>query len=178
MATDIIDSMSKDRKARLEALYVKAFPLVARYVARMGGTREEAKDLFHDALLIFMEKEFGTGITLRYSEASYILGIARHLRIKHNNTSDSAVDEILTTPEEYHYTEVASGRLTDLLASGGRKCIELLSAFYYEKLDMESLAKRFGFAGARSATVQKFKCLEKVKDTVKTKSLQYEDFME
>jgi hypothetical protein len=56
--------------------------------------------------------------------------------------------------------------------------MELLSAFYYEKEDLQKLAQRFGFSGTRSATVQKFKCLEKVRETVKQKSLQYEDFME
>jgi hypothetical protein len=56
--------------------------------------------------------------------------------------------------------------------------MQLLSAFYYEKLDMETLAEQFGFSGPRSATVQKFKCLEKVKETVKEKSLRYEDIIE
>ncbi|AWH86400.1 RNA polymerase subunit sigma-70 [Flavobacterium album] len=169
---------SDSRKARLEALYIKAFPLVARYVAKMGGTRDEAKDIFHDALLLYMEKEYSTGINLQYSEASYILGIARHLWAKRGTASAHTIEELAITHDDQHYTEVASLRLSGLLAKGGRKCLELLSAFYYEKLDMESLAQRFGFAGARSATVQKFKCLEKVKDVVKAKSLQYEDFME
>ncbi|MOA63021.1 hypothetical protein D3C78_1886090 [compost metagenome] len=56
--------------------------------------------------------------------------------------------------------------------------MELLSAFYYERMDMKELGERFGFSGARSATAQKFKCLEKVKETVKQKSLRYEDILE
>lgn len=76
------------------------------------------------------------------------------------------------------YREVSSSRLMRLLQTAGRKCMELLSAFYYEKLPMEQLADRYGFSGPRSATVQKFKCLEKVKDTVKEKSLSYEDILE
>jgi hypothetical protein len=43
---------------------------------------------------------------------------------------------------------------------------------------MIDIAGRFGFSGERSATVQKFKCLEKVRDTIKSKSLSYEDFVE
>jgi len=68
-------------------------------------------------------------------------------------------------------------RILRLLQAAGRKCMEVLTAFYYEKLDMQELAHRFGFSGTRSATVQKFKCLQKVKQVVKEKSLQYEDFV-
>ncbi|WP_246230140.1 RNA polymerase sigma factor [Mucilaginibacter humi] len=30
-------------------LYKKAFPIVAKYVSRMGGSFDEAKDVFQDA---------------------------------------------------------------------------------------------------------------------------------
>jgi hypothetical protein len=56
--------------------------------------------------------------------------------------------------------------------------MELLQAFYYDKLPMNTIAGLFGFGGERSATVQKYKCLEKVRDIVKDKSLTYEDFLE
>jgi hypothetical protein len=43
---------------------------------------------------------------------------------------------------------------------------------------MKELADLFGYAGERSATVQKYKCIEKVRETVKEQSLAYEDFIE
>jgi hypothetical protein len=76
------------------------------------------------------------------------------------------------------YEEISSLKLMRLLQHAGQKCMQLLSAFYYEKLDMETLAERFGFSGPRSATAQKFKCLKKIKETVKEKSLKYEDIIE
>jgi predicted DNA-binding protein YlxM (UPF0122 family) len=56
--------------------------------------------------------------------------------------------------------------------------MELLRAFYYDKLSMRKIAGQFDFNSERSATVQKYKCLEKVRDIVKEKSLTYEDFLE
>jgi hypothetical protein len=41
---------------------------------------------------------------------------------------------------------------------------------------MKQIAQRFGLSGERSAAVQKHKCLEKVRNTVKEKALTYEDF--
>ncbi len=55
--------MDNDRLSTVElretffmALYKKAFLPVSRYVARMGGSFEEAQDIFQDALVIYYEK--------------------------------------------------------------------------------------------------------------------------
>ncbi|MBB6502604.1 RNA polymerase sigma factor [Pedobacter cryoconitis] len=170
-----------DREALLMSLYQDAFPLVASHVKKMGGSFDEAKDIFQDALIIYYEKVQHTGKTLQCTEKAYLFGIAKFLWNKRykvtskqfsldlNNDLD-AVDSV--------YEEISLSRLIHLLQTAGQKCMQLLSAFYYERLNMESLAERFGFSGPRSATVQKFKCLEKIKETVKEKSLNYEDIME
>jgi hypothetical protein len=64
------------------------------------------------------------------------------------------------------------------LETAGQKCMELLKAFYYDNLPVISIAGLFGYSGERSATVQKYKCMEKVRETIKEKHLQYEDFVE
>ena len=185
IATSIQEKQS-NREALFIKLYQEAFPLVARHVSKMGGSFDEAKDIFQDALVVYYEKVQASGIKLKYSDKAYLFGIAKYLWIKrykensdnisldlHHATSDEDID--LADAE---YEEVSSTKLMHLLEQAGQKCMQLLSAFYYEKLDMQTLASRFGFSGARSATAQKFKCLEKVKETVKEKSLNYEDIVE
>jgi hypothetical protein len=44
-------------------------------------------------------------------------------------------------------------------------------------LPLNEIADAYGYSGVRSATVQKFKCLEKVRETIKQKALTYDDFM-
>ncbi|KIO78901.1 RNA polymerase subunit sigma-70 [Pedobacter lusitanus] len=174
------------QEALLMSLYQDAFPLVANHISKMGGSFDEAKDVFQDALIIYYEKVRHTGITLRYSEKAYLFGIAKYLWNKRYNLTsrEISLDQLCNRSDEdlglvdSVYEEVSSSRLLHLLQTAGQKCMELLSAFYYEKLNMETLADRFGFSGPRSATVQKFKCLEKIKETVKEKSLKYEDIME
>ncbi|RBQ06659.1 RNA polymerase sigma factor [Pedobacter miscanthi] len=184
-ATPIPEKMSS-REALFMKLYQQAFPLVAQHVAKMGGSFDEAKDIFQDALVLYYEKVQVSGLALKYSEKSYLLGIAKHLWIKryHENSRHSSLDledhvfKAVIDVADIEYREVAPFKLMRLLEQTGQKCMQLLSAFYYEKLDMDALAGRFGFSGARSATAQKFKCLQKVKETVKEKSLKYEDIVE
>jgi DNA-directed RNA polymerase specialized sigma24 family protein len=162
-------------------LYKKAFPLVAKYVAGKGGSFDEAKDIFQDALVIWYEKTQTGNMVLHHSEKAYIMGIVRHLWSKRykDNLQQVPLDETFTGIATTGLPQnTATEKLLTLLQTSGRKCMELLRAFYYDQLPMDKLASRFGFSGVRSATVQKYKCLEKVRDTIKEKSLTYEDFLE
>jgi RNA polymerase sigma factor (sigma-70 family) len=183
----IVDEKQQlDREAIFMSLYLEVFPAVARHISKMGGRFEEAKDVFQDALVIYYEKTRLAETEMKQGSKAYLFGIARHLwnkRYKENSKQvsldqlDDGVDENPALADS-PYEEVSAVRLLRLLTKAGEKCMQLLSAFYYENLDMETLARRFGFSGARSATAQKFKCLEKVKKTVKQSAVQYEDIIE
>jgi DNA-directed RNA polymerase specialized sigma24 family protein len=175
------EDVAAERKVLFMQLYQQAFPLVARYVHTMGGSFDEAKDVFQDALVIYYEKLATTGVDLQHSEKSYILGIARHCwakKYKLNNQYTALPDSLAGIAMEEPSGNSSAEKLLELLHSSGQKCMALLRAFYYDKLPMQKIASLFGFSGERSATVQKYKCLEKVKDIVKDKSLTYEDFLE
>jgi len=186
MAATFIEEKQSSREALFMKLYQEAFPLVARHVSKMGGSFDEAKDIFQDALVVYYEKVQVSGLTLKHREKAYLFGIAKYLWIKRykENSNNISLDSLGlvfnegTDLADAVYEEVSSPKLMRLLQQAGQKCMQLLSAFYYEKLDMETLAERFGFSGPRSATAQKFKCLEKVKETVIEKSLKYEDIVE
>lgn len=169
------------REKALLVLYTKAFPLAANYISRMGGSLEEAKDIFHDALVIYYEKRCTVISDITYSEKAYLLGITKNLwhhRFKEKR-KNVAIDHLLEDVIRDFYTkDPTASRIGQLLERAGDKCMRLLSAFYYDQLSMEKIAKRFNFSNERSATVQKHKCLEKVKTVVKQKSLSYEDFLE
>jgi hypothetical protein len=45
--------------------------------------------------------------------------------------------------------------------------MEMLKAFYYDNISLQQIAIRFGCNGTRSATVQKYKCIEKIRTVVK-----------
>ncbi|SEN65084.1 RNA polymerase sigma factor, sigma-70 family [bacterium A37T11] len=175
----------EERELKLLELYKKAFPMVASYIGKMGGDEQEAKDIFQDALVIFYEKVLTVNTELHYSEKSYLFGISKNLwnhrfREQNRKVPFDALEEFAeeNMADSPAYEEASSAKLLNLLETAGQKCLSILSAFYYEKLSMEKLASRFGFRSTHSATVQKYKCLEKVKETVKENALHYEDFIE
>lgn len=162
-------------------LYKSAFPVVARYVSKHGGTFDEAKDVFQDAAMIYYEKSAAMHQP-PHNDRAYLMGIAKHLWFKNRRDNSRYVpidinDSIANIPCGAPQQPLAA-KLLDYLETSGQKCMELLKNFYYDKLPMTDIAAAYGFSGIRSATVQKFKCLEKVRNTIKSKALSYEDFID
>ncbi|NCD71164.1 RNA polymerase sigma factor [Mucilaginibacter agri] len=161
------------------ALYQKAFPAVARYVSKMGGSFDEAKDIFQDALVIYYEKAVAETIAIKTNERAYLLGIAKFLWLQKFRTDKVQVPlNDFDTEMLNESASFSTNKLMHYLATAGQKCMEVLKAFYYDNLPVKQLAETFGYTSTHSATVQKYKCLEKVRDTVKQKSLSYEDFLD
>jgi len=167
--------------AMFETLYERAFPAVARFVSARKGTLDDAFDIFHDALVIFYEKT-ESGFAATTTAEAYVLGIAKHLWLhryarERQSVSLDDAEKAIALPDDY-FPKVNDVRLLRILESAGKRCLELLHAFYYQRQTMDEIAGTFGFNSGRSATAQKFKCMEKVRHTIHEKSLQYEDFLE
>lgn len=162
--------MSTPTADAITSLYRDSFPDFARMIRRMGGSPEEAKDAFHDALLIYMERAKAGKLNIHSSPKAYLLGTARicwlHARGK-VPVSELPEGFEAAEPEETNEAEREQHLLESLVRSG-KKCMALLKAFYYDHCSMQDVADRFGFNGRRSATVQKYKCLEKVREALKT----------
>jgi DNA-directed RNA polymerase specialized sigma24 family protein len=164
-------STPADREQRFIQLYKIAFPGVAKYISKKGGSFDEAKDVFQDAVVILFEKTVHQAISLRVNEQAYLMGIAKNLwnqRFKTaiNHTSlDAGMNNFEFISEEQSLPSL--GKLMNYLETAGQKCMEILRAFYYDNLPVNKIAELFGYAGTHSATVQKYKCMEKVRETIK-----------
>jgi DNA-directed RNA polymerase specialized sigma24 family protein len=175
---NVIMHFIHNREEFFTRLYKKAFPVVAKYISRRGGSFYAAKDVFHDALVIYYEKTVQQVLNKDIDETAYVVGIAKHLWLRKFSNDKHVVSldgvEISIDDEE----ELSAPRIMRFLTKAGSKCMELLKSFYYDEAPLNEIAETFGFSGVRSATVQKYKCLEKVRETIKQKALQYEDFVE
>ena len=174
------ESNSIERKKRFLQFYQDVFPKLAAFISKRGGSFEDAKDIFQDALIIHYERA-DTSKELSTSNA-YLFGIARHLWYKkygegHDRVT-TTLDHIPDGIQENKLTYVSLPKMTSLLQKAGQKCMRLLQAVYYDKMSMREVSHAFGYTSERSATVQKFKCMEKIRAFVKRKNMSYENFIE
>lgn len=170
------------REKVFEALYERAFPLFARFAGKLQAPFSDAQDIFHDALLIYYQKITQDDLVPATSPEAYVLGIAKHLWIKKfkgdkNKISLDSVEAAYQLPAD-HVPSVNDLRVLRFLEASGKKCLELLRNFYYEKKSLRQLAVTLGYSNERSVAVGKFKCLAKMRAAIKSKSIRYEDFVD
>lgn len=154
----------------ITALYRDAFPHAARIIRQLGGDQETARDLFHDAMIIYLEKSRNGTLQIETSPRAYLLGITKILWLKQHRDRYVALNMMehnLTVPADF-YVPAKEVPLLERLKSAGAKCMQLLQAFYYDRLSMQDIAEQFSYSSAHSATVQKFKCIEKIREQVKS----------
>lgn len=153
--------------------YKEAFPVACAFIRKNGGNLEDAKEYFHEAFVIYLEKKDQDVIV---NPVTYLTGITKHLWFRHCRKERNQ----LSGPEWQNQEEAQpdGNKILELLRQQGKKCLDLLTAFYYDEMEMKEISRRFSFSNERSATVQKFKCLEKMRNLVKSKSIKKEYFYE
>jgi DNA-directed RNA polymerase specialized sigma24 family protein len=174
---DISDAKAS-REGFFRELYENAFYPVASFVRKNGGSFEQAKDIFHEALIILYERKFHEGKSVDSPQA-YVFGIAKHLWNRQVNLAKSTVDiEGADLPVAASDDVVNEVKLLSWIERTSRKCLDILQAFYYEKKNTRQIMTDLGYSSPHSTTVQKYKCLESLRNEVKQKSMMYEDFTE
>lgn len=168
--TDLINLFRENREAAFRQIYEIAFPKVAALIGRGGGSLETAKDIFHEGLIILYEKCREDDLEIQGSVISYLVGICRNqwLTLLRGQDRELPAGDLSDWELAEEAEEQPSGfSLLHLLERAGKKCLDMLQAVYYFKYSMQEVAEEFGFRSQRSATVQKYKCLEKVRNEVK-----------
>lgn len=162
----------------LDDIYETAYYRVARQVKKYGGDAEDAKDVLHDALIILMKQRARQ--TPIESELHYLIGIAKHLihaKIRKRANERQSV-ELPEIAEEQTTGFASQTRITKLVMTAGKRCLDLLTAAFIEKKPLAVIVNEYGFSSEHSASVRKYKCLEKIRERVKTNGMSYEDFFE
>jgi RNA polymerase sigma factor (sigma-70 family) len=176
-----VETRSSEGRERLfEELYEKTFPAFARFASTMNASFEDARDVFHDALVVYYEKTMDDTFSVRTTPEAYVLGIARHLwlrKFRANRREISLQDagESFVVPSDF-YPDKKELRLLNFLERAGKRCLDLLRKFYFEQSSLKDVATSLGYGTEHSAAVQKFKCIGKLRDAVKAKAIEYEDF--
>ncbi len=146
---------------------------------KKGGSKEDAKDIFQEALIIFYRKAQDAKFNLTSSIGTYLYSVCRflwkdELKKRNKNQTVDLGDVSSDMQNELRETlqkETRSKLAEQALSSIGERCLELLQRFYYKSLSMREIASEMGFSSENVAKNQKYKCLERAR--TKLKELQF-----
>ena len=161
----------------LDSLY-NFFPAVRKMILRNGGTRQDAEDLFQEALIVFCRRIKDPDFLLTSKPSTYLFSVCRFLwkdelkKRRHieggepeafaglADTGKSAFDETMEKEKGARLAEKALEQL-------GERCRELLVLFYDRRLRLKEIARMMGYTSENTAKNQKYKCLEGAKNKLK-----------
>lgn len=164
----IIQFLQQDKQEKAFRRLYKYYPKVEKHILMNSGSKEEALDIFQDALVVLYKKVQ----TLEANSAIKIDGFlintckllwSNELRKKKVRRGDDSGLDNLEFEDEIHEQiekEAKFQIIENVLKDLGKKCREILEMFYFKSLSMDSIAKKIGYKTVKSAKVQKYKCME------------------
>lgn len=173
MATDWRHALLNNREKTLANIYAKTYPMVLHYVKQHNGTAADAQDLLQETMILFYEKVVQDKLTLSASVPTYLMSICknqwRQVLAKNQRKGKNLLPAMNQQWEE-PATEPDNPTLNLLhyVAQLGKKCQDILVAFYYLGQPMPQIAEQHQYRNLHTATVQKFKCLERLRKSLAT----------
>lgn len=171
---DILTLLKKENYTKASEKLYAYFPVVRKQILANSGSRQDAEDIYQEALIVFFRKVQNPEFILTSSINTYLYSICRYLwsdvlkkrKIKtkvHTDTNEIAGNDTIWEEQEekIKLAEQAVNRL-------GQRCKQLLQLFYYGKVDLKTIAQKMGFANEKVAKNQKYRCLENARTYLQT----------
>lgn len=150
------------------------FPVVTKMVLKNNGSKQDAEDIYQEALIILFRKVQDKNFVLTSSLNTYLYSVCRYLwndtlRKQNKKIEFEKVESVIPETEiEQDGRQESEYRIAEkAFQSIGEKCKELLVLFYHKNLGFKQIAKQLEFASENVAKNQKYRCLEKAKDNLK-----------
>jgi RNA polymerase sigma factor (sigma-70 family) len=169
---DIIEQLRLNKySVALKGLY-NVFPLVKKHIKANSGTGSDAEDILQDALVILCKKVQAENFLLTAPLKNYLFAIAKNcwlqeLRQRKKLPVGESPGEIIQTETGEEPGFILAKAAFDLL---GEKCRQLLILFYFKKESFKKIATQLSFSDEKTAKNQKYRCLQKAKETYVTLS--------
>ena len=168
--------INEDRKV-LEAIYQNFSGRISNYIMRKGGSSEDAKDVFQDALLIIIDKVQHVDFQLTSSFYTYIFSINKYLWF---NKSKAKSRKSVLLPDDNTLRgdnnierELLNKEIDTIFQENFKKlgdfCQQLLT-MSFEKKDTTMIAKLLKLTNAHAVRTRKYRCQEALKKIMRADS--------
>lgn len=167
--------------AAFEAVYQRYYRIVAKQVSDAGLAGADAEDLFQEVLVVLVQKVRDPEFRLNAKMSTYLFAVARNLLLKKTSKKvelsagddtlvrlggEQAPDDLSDLKNREEQLNIVIGYL-ELLEED---CNRLLNMTFYEKRSHADIAGVMGYSEA-FVKVKKFRCLEHLRNRVKTHPL-------
>jgi len=164
----------KELVALLRLKNPKAFKQVQQYyrmcrnLARKSNISEEdSKDLFQDSVIVLYENLQKPDFKLSSKVSTYLYSVFQNKMYafaRKAKPTDPIQDEKIMHYDSEPESRWSEEKILQALGELGNNCSELISAYYYHRERLKTLAKELGYSSENTAKQAKYKCMQKLKN--------------
>lgn len=173
----IIQGIKSRENLVLAFLYSEFKEEVINYVIKNKGNKEEAEDIFHDAIVKLYRVIHQTDFVLKKTFDDYFKSICINtwisaVKTKNKQNSTDIIPEEIDDTEMVFFYEYRNEQLRKLTWKQYQKlnesCKKMLGLYYFKRKQMVEIAYLMDYKNAQIAINKKYKCLEYLKELIKT----------
>jgi RNA polymerase sigma factor (sigma-70 family) len=144
------------------------YPKIEALIISKGGQKQDASDVFQEALIILNRNLEKSDFKLTSSFYTYLYSVSRFVWKDIQNKFSKEELHQLNNQEIEHFHSVLEEKKYQLAERAflelGERCQQLLRLFYQKVMSFKEIANIMQFASEKVAKNQKYKCLAKAKD--------------
>lgn len=170
---EIVRQFQDGSSSVFNTIYKTHYPSVERFILNNNGTRDDARDIFQDTMLVLTEKLRADSFELTASLKTYVIAISKNLWFKqlryarYQNTvefsdihSAQFYEDISNSIEqEKTYWERLQAMMSKLTAH----CYNLLQSLFIQNKSIEDVQIQYGYTSKHNAQNQKHKCINQAR---------------
>jgi len=171
---NVLEAIKANDAAVLKKLYKEVYPKVELHILRNSGSKDQAKDIFQEAMVALWRAARENRFTAQSPGAvqGYLYTIAKNKWIDFLRSStykkEISSEKVMTFQEapdveieddDYDFKLKKAKQAFEHI---GDSCKDLLVKFYFEKLSLNEIASVLGLDAA-SARNKKYRCMQKLR---------------
>ncbi len=158
---------NKQNEKALSYLYSHTLKKVTNYIMLNSGSKDEANDVFQDAVIVFFKSVIENKFDPNLSVDAYIFTISKnlwiniakrkrklaHIAIEDDFQYTDSKDQLSTliSKEKRHALDLAYSKLSE-------PCRKLLGMVAYEKMSMKELQEKMNLTSENAAKTMHYRC--------------------
>ena len=175
--------MRQDDKV-LRAIYQNFAGRISNYILQKGGSPEDAKDVFQDALMVILEKVQSADFQLTSGFYTYLFSINKMIwynksRKKSRNTVTMPDDNTLRDNQDIEQA-ILNREMDNIYRQNFSKlgvlCQQLLRLFFAKK-EMSEIAEQLELKNEHTARTRKYRCQEQLRKFMEADN-RYQELMD